>query len=106
MSETFGTEPLRSLVAKFGSILILLTLVSPLLTQQPPGPPGTPSNDPNDPMNQDRINKADMRDREWRLGNSRKPIRRAKWGPEEATLPQIKEDFERIQFVNKQLMTA
>ncbi len=106
MSETFGTEPLRPLVAKFGSILILLVFASPVLAQQPPGPPGTPSSDPNDPINQERTNKADMRDREWRLSNSRTPVRRAGGGPEEAALPQIKEDFERIQVVNKELMTA
>jgi hypothetical protein len=106
MSETFGTEPLRSLVAKFGSILILLVFANPLLAQQPPGSSGTPSNDPRDPVNQERTNKADMRDREWRLSNSRTPVRRAGGGPEEAALPQIKEDFERIQFVNKGLMTT
>jgi hypothetical protein len=78
---------------------------APLMAQNPP-PPGSPSNDPNDPVNQESANKADMRNREWLLGNSRKPIRTAAWGPAEAALPQIKEDFERIQLVNKDLMTA
>jgi hypothetical protein len=69
-------------------------------------PAGTPSNDPNDPINQEKANKADMRSREWLMGNSRKPIRRAGWGPEAAALPQITEDFEKIQLVDKELMTA
>ena len=89
-----------------GAILILLLFVVPLVAQRPSGPPGTPANDPNDPVNQERANKADMRDREWLLGNSRKPIRRAAWGPEAAAIPQIKDDFERIQLVNKELMTV
>ena len=47
-----------------------------------------------------------MRNREWLMGNSRKPIRRAAWGPEAAALPQVTEDFEKIQLVDKELMTA
>lgn len=87
-----------------GAILILLLFAAPLMAQT--APPGTPSNDPNDPINQEKTNKADMRNREWLMANSRKPIRRAAWGPEAAALPQITEDFEKIQLVDKELMTA
>jgi len=57
-------------------------------------------------VNQDKANKADMRNREFLMGNSRKPIRRATWGPEAAMLPQITEDFQKIQLVDKELITA
>jgi hypothetical protein len=40
------------------------------------------------------------------MGNSRKPIRRGSWGPDMASIPQIKDDFERIQLVNNELMIA
>lgn len=89
-----------------GAILILLLCAVPLVAQRPAGPRGTPSNDPNDSINQEKANKADMRNREWLMGNSRKPIRRAGWGPEAAAIPQISEDFEKIQLVDKELMTA
>lgn len=92
-------------VAAGASLLVLLFAV-PLAAQRPAGPPGTPGNDPNDPINQEKTNKADMRNREWLMGNTRKTIRRAGWGPAAAALPQINEDFERIQLVNKELMTA
>jgi len=88
------------------TILVVLLLAVPLVAQRPDGPPGSPASDPNDPVNQDRANKADMRTREWIMENSRKPIRRAGFGPAPAAVPQIKEDFERIQLVNKELMTA
>jgi len=95
---------LRILTIHAGVILILLLLAAPLAAQRPA--PGTPESDPNDPANQDKANKADMRNREFLMGNSRKPIRRATWGPEAAMLPQITEDFEKIQLVDKELMTA
>ena len=88
------------------AILITLLFAVPLLAQQAPGPPGTPTNDPNDPVNQDHINKTDMRNREFLLGNARKPIRRAAWGPDAAAIPKIKDDFERLQLINNELMIA
>jgi hypothetical protein len=88
------------------TILIVVLFAVSLAAQRPGGPPGTPSNDPNDPINQEKANKADMRNREWLMGNSRKTIRRAGWGPEAAALPQISEDFEKIQRVDKELMTT
>jgi hypothetical protein len=96
----------RLLAIEARTILFVLLFAVPLAAQRPGGPPGTPSNDPNDPINQEKTNKADMRNREWLMGNSRKPIRRAAWGPELAALPQINEDFQRIQLVDKDLMTA
>ncbi|HEY3040813.1 MAG TPA: hypothetical protein VGJ66_18895 [Pyrinomonadaceae bacterium] len=94
------------LCVTIGAAILILLFAVPLVAQQAPGPPGTPANDPNDPVNQDRLNKADMRAREFLMGNTRKPIRRATWGPKEATLPQITEDFRKIQLVNKELITA
>jgi len=96
---------LRRAAVESGAILVLLLFAAPLMAQKPP-PPGTPSNDPNDPINQEKTNKADMNNREWLMGNSRKPIRRGTWGPEAAAIPQITEDFEKIQLVDKELMTA
>jgi hypothetical protein len=84
-------------------ILIVLLFAIPAVAQRPTA---RPANDPSDPINQDRANKADMRTREFLMGNSRKPIRRAVWGPAASAMPQIKDDFERIQIVNKELMTA
>jgi hypothetical protein len=88
------------------TILIVVLFAVPLAAQRPGGPPGTPSNDPNDPINQEKTNKADMRNREWLMGNSRKPIRRAAFGPEAGAMPQITEDFEKIQLIDKELMIA
>ena len=103
MSRT-SFEWLRALAIHSCVILIAVLFAAPLAAQQPA--PGTPESDPNDPVNQDKANKADMRNREFLMGNSRKPIRRATWGPEAAMLPQITEDFQKIQLVDKELMTA
>jgi hypothetical protein len=106
MSQT-SVEWIRSFaIGAAGAILIVLVFAVPLVAQRPAGPRGTPSSDPNDPANQEKANKADMRNREWLMGNSRKPIRRPAWGPEAAAVPQITEDFEKIQLVDKELMTA
>ena len=85
------------------AIFVLLLFAVPLAAQQP-GP--TPIN-PNDPAaTQSDINNADMRSREFMMGNSRKVIRGAGWGPEATALPQIQEDFEKLQLTNKELMVA
>jgi hypothetical protein len=104
MSQT-SVACLGSLAGGARAILIALLFATSLAAQQS-GPPGTPGNDPNDPINQEKANKADMRNREWLMGNSRKPIRRTGWGPQAAAMPQISEDFEKIQLVDKELMTA
>src|SRR5882762_3911272 len=95
----------RIRVLWFVSISILLILSLQVAGQQPrPGSPGTPANDPNDPINQERTNKTDMRNREWLLGSNRKPVRKPGLGPDESAAPQIKEDFERIQFINREII--
>jgi hypothetical protein len=83
----------------------MLLFAAPLVAQRP-GLPGTPSNDPRDPENQPSTNKTDMRNREWLMGNSRKLARKPRTGPEESVLPQIKEDFERIQLIDREMMKA
>ncbi len=88
------------------SASILLVLGVQVLGQRPAGPPGTPANDPNDPINQERTNKADLRDREWLLGNNRKPVRKPGLGPDQSAALQIREDFERIQFINREMIKA
>lgn len=105
MDQTLVTW-FRLPASRVGAVLVLLMLAVPVFAQGPGGPPGTPRNDPNDPINQEKTNKADMKNREWLMGNSRKPIRRAALGPEAAALPQIAEDFEKIQLVEKDLITA
>jgi hypothetical protein len=82
---------------------VVLLLAVPVIAQRSGNPP-TP--DPRDPINQEKNNKADMRNREFMMGNSGKPIRRAVWGPAASALPQIKDDYERLQIVNKELMTS
>jgi hypothetical protein len=104
MNRTSGKR-LRLFAIKASIFLLVLLFAIPVIAQRPAGPPGTPANDPVDPINQDKTNKADMRNREFMMGNTRKPIRRAVWGPAAAALPQIKDDFEQIQIVNKELMT-
>jgi hypothetical protein len=76
------------------------------LAAQRPGGQGTPSSDPRDPENQESTNKTDMRNREWLMGTSRKPVRKPGSGPQASALPQIKEDFERIQLIDKEMMTS
>jgi len=105
MNRTSG-EWFRLFAINAGTILIVLLFAVPLFAQRPPGPPGSPPTDPNDPINQDKANKADMRNREFMMGNSRKTIRRPGWGPGLEAIPQISEDFEKIQVVDKELMTA
>lgn len=104
MSRT-SAKCLRLIAIDARLLLILLLFAVPTLAQRTAPRPGSPSNDPSDPINQDKANKADMRNREFMLGNTGKPIRRATWGPTAAAMPQIKDDFERIQIVNKELMT-
>lgn len=105
MSRTPG-KYLRLFAIEARAIFLLLLLAIPVMAQRPGSPPAGSINDPSDPINQDKANKADMRNREFMMGNSRKPIRRSVWGPTAAVIPQIKEDFERIQIVNKEMMTA
>jgi hypothetical protein len=76
----------------------------PLAAQRPA--PGTPSNDPRDPENQQTTNKGDMRNREWLMGHSRTLARKGGSGPEASALPQIKEDFERIQLIEREMMKS
>ncbi|MDQ2976146.1 MAG: hypothetical protein M3R69_12145 [Acidobacteriota bacterium] len=47
-----------------------------------------------------------MRNREWLMGNSRKLAQKPGSGPARSVVPQIKEDFERIQFVDREMMKA
>lgn len=102
MSRTTG-EWSRLFGVQARMILIVLLFAVSTVAQRRAG---TPANDPSDPINQEKANKTDMRNREFMMGNSGKPIRRAVWGPATAAMPQIKDDFERIQIVNKELMTA
>lgn len=85
------------------TLLLILILAVPLVAQRPDG---NSSNDPRDPENQGSTNKTDMRTREWLMGTSRKPVRKPGSGPEVSALPQIKEDFERIQFINREMMKS
>ncbi|HVS80714.1 MAG TPA: hypothetical protein VHE60_03180 [Pyrinomonadaceae bacterium] len=105
MNDEIGKRVLRLAFAIVVFSVILWVSAYPLRAQQPPAP-GSPASDPNDPVNQERTNKADMRTREWLMGNSRKPIRKPGSGPEESALPQIKEDFERIQFIDREMMKS
>jgi len=84
------------------AVFVLLLLSVPSAAQQP----GATPSDPNDPANQRQTNYADMRSREFMMDNTRKVIRGPGWGPEAAALPQIKEDFEKLQLTDKQLMIA
>lgn len=107
MSSTSPKLPARILFLFFASVLTIFILATPVPGQQPPPrPPSTPANDPNDPVNQERTNKTDMRNREWLLGNNRKPVRKPGLGPQESAAPQIREDFERIQFINREMMKS
>lgn len=105
MSRLFVTRLLSSLVVESRPIILMLLFTVPLAAQRP-GPPGTPSNDPRDPENQQSTNKTDMRNREWLMGITRKPVRKPGLGPKDSALPQIKEDFERIQFINREMMKS
>ncbi|SRR5712692_611444 len=97
----------RSIPLFYFAAMLTVLAATPLLAQQPPPrPPSTPANDPNDPVNQERTNKTDMGNREWLMGNNRKPVRKPGFGPEESAAPQIREDFERIQFINREMMKA
>jgi hypothetical protein len=102
MSRTPG-EYLRLFAIEARIIFVLLLLAIPVIAQRSGNPP---TSDPRDPINQEKTNKADMRNREFMMGNSGKPIRRGVWGPAPSALPQIKDDYERLQIVNKELMTA
>ena len=84
--------------------LVILMFAVPLAAQRPV--PGTPSNDPRDPENQQTTNKGDMRNREWLMGHSRTLARKGAWGPEASALPKIKEDFERIQLIERDMMKS
>jgi len=105
MNDQSGRRVLGLALAIVVFFVVLFVSSYPLRAQQPP-PPGSPASDPNDPVNQERTNKADMRTREWLMGNSRKPIRKPGSGPEESALPQIKEDFERIQFIDREMIKS
>lgn len=101
MSRPFVRRLLRSLGAKSRPLLLVLLFTVPLAAQRPE----PPSNDPRDPENQPSTNKADMRNREWLMGNSRKLARKGA-GPESSALAAIKEDFERMQLVERELMKS
>ena len=102
MSRTPG-EYLRLFAIEARIIFVLLLLAIPVIAQRSGNPP---TSDPRDPINQEKTNKADMRNREFMMGNNGKPIRRGVWGPAASALPQIKDDYERLQIVNKELMTS
>jgi hypothetical protein len=104
MSRPFVTTLLSSLGLGSRPILLMLLFIVPVTAQQA-GVQGTPSNDPRDPENQPSTNKIDMRNREWFMGNSRKLAQKRGSGPEGSALPQIKEDFERIQLIEREMMT-
>ena len=105
MNEEIGKRVLRLAFSIVVFSVILWVSAYPLRAQGAPAP-GSPASDPNDPVNQERTNKADIRTREWLMGNSRKPIRRSGSGPEESALSQIKEDFERIQSIDREMMRS
>jgi len=86
-----------------GSTSILFALVVSVAGQRPPNPP---SSNPNDPINQERTNRADLHNREWLLENNRKLVRKPGLGPSQSVAPEIKEDFERIQFINREMIKA
>jgi len=85
------------------TVIIVLLLVVPVAAQRPV--PGGQETDPNDPINQEKTNKADMKNREWFMANSRRLARKAS-GPEKSAVPEIKEDFERIQVIAKEMMES
>ena len=105
MSRPFVIRLLSSLRVKSRPILLVLLFTIPLAAQRP-GVQGTPSNDPRDPENQPSTNKIDMRNREWLMGNSRKLAQKAGSGPERSVLPEIKEDFERIQLIEREMIIS
>jgi hypothetical protein len=105
MNDEIGKRVLKLAFPIVVSSMILLVSAYPLLAQRAPAP-GSPASDPNDPVNQEKANKADMRTREWLMGNSRKVIRKPGSGPAESALPQIKEDFERIQLIEREMMRS
>ena len=105
MSRPVVTRLLSFLAVKSRPILLVLLFTIPLAAQRP-GAQGTPSDDPRDPENQPSTNKTDMRNREWLMGNSRKLARKPGSGPERSVLPQIKEDFERIQLIEREMITS
>jgi hypothetical protein len=104
MSRSFVTRLFSSLAVALSPVLLVLLFTVPLAAQRPV--PGTPSNDPRDPENQQSTNKADMRNRELLMGHSRTLARRGGSGPEGSALPQIKEDFERIQLIEREMMKS
>ena len=104
MSRSFFTRLFSSLAVEFSPVILVLLLTVPLAAQRPV--PGTPSNDPRDPENQQSTNKGDMRNRELLMGHSRTLARKAGSGPEASALPQIKEDFERIQLIEREMMKS
>lgn len=88
----------------FVSASILLAVAGVVLPQRSGRP--AESTDPNDPANQERTNKTDLRNREWLLENTRKPVRKPGLGPSQSAAPQIQADFERIQFINRDMMKS
>src|SRR5258705_6645571 len=102
MSRPFVRRLFRSFDLKFRPLLLILLFTVPLAAQRPE----PPSNDPRDPENQPNTNKADMRNREWLMGNSRKLAQKRGAGPENSALGEIKEDFERMQLVERELMRS
>lgn len=95
---------LRLFAIDAGAVLVVLLFTVPLAAQRPA--PGPPSNDPRDPENQQSTNKTDMKNREWLMGHSRTLSRKAGSGPEGSALPQIKEDFEQIQLIEREMVTS
>jgi len=87
------------------SASILLAVASVGLAQRSGARP-VETTDPNDPANQDRTNRTDLRNREWLLENNRKPVRKPGLGPSQSAAPQIQADFERIQFINRDMMKS
>jgi len=102
MSRAFIAKLLSSLGAESRPILIMFLFALPLAAQRPE----PPSNDPRDPENQASTNKADMRNREWLMRDGRMLARKAGSGPEGSALPQIKDDFERIQLIDREMIKA
>jgi hypothetical protein len=104
MSRPFVTRLFSSLAVELSPVLLVLLSTVPIAAQRPVS--GTPTNDPRDPENQPSTNKGDMRNRELLMGHSRTLARKGGSGPEASALPQIKEDFERIQLIEKEMMKS
>lgn len=81
-------------------LVVLLLLETSARAQQQQG------NDPRDPVNQEGLNRRDMRDREAALRTKIKTERRLSENEQKLALKQINEDYERLQVANNLLLRA